>query len=875
MKKLNIKISEKTKYSLLSFFAPAAILLLAYFINGLFPFGNRSIFTLDLASQYVQYFGELRDALFTDESIIYSYSRTLGGEFLGMVAYYLASPLSLIVVLLPEKWICFSVTVLILIKTGLCGLFMNLYLTKGKALPYLESLLFSVMYALCGYVVVYGSNIMWLDGVFILPLIALGIEKLAQNGKMFLFTAALAYALYSNYYIGYMLCIFSVLYLLLCFFTKDGQDFSIKSFGAFFGKGALGALIAAACACVMLLPGYYSLSFGKDQFSTPDFALKPLSDFLTTLSKLFPASYDSVEFESSAYIYCGVLTLICAPLYFCLKSVSVKKKIGFGALIFILAASLSLSSPDLFWHGFQAPNWLNHRYSFILCFILCSMGAETFSKRAELSRKTFYGAGVFIFLLLAQLQVSNIESFDPLTTLWVSILLTALYVVLICAFESTRFKRALPAALAVVVCLELLYSSAFSIHKYGANMRYTIAGVIENDTAKYAPAADAINTADSGLFRTEIYGDRRYNNSFSVNINGLSSSTSTADTGVTEIIKKLGYVSYSIKTQYVTVNPAADSLLGVKYVISEKPLDNGIHEHTDIYSENGLTVYKNPCALPFAFMSCDDIKDLDLSEYISPLDAINAVYSAVSSNANRVFSPLAVKSVAMQSVRYSSGDGIITYEATSNNDEKAITFTINVPEGDEAYCYLPAPYRKAYKVFADEREIGTFGESESYTVIPLGKAESSKMTVKIVWTEGDMWLYPAPNYFYSFNPESFKTICAELNDGGLNVTAHSDTLIKGTLSASSNGTLFLSLPYDENFKITVDGKETETFEVLGALTGISVSAGKHDIEIKYVPIQFYTGIALSCAGIISLAAVYLTEKYGICRIRKFCKKDNV
>ena len=77
MNKFNIKISEKNKYSLISFFAPAAILLLAYFINGLFPFGNRSVFTLDLASQYVQYFGELRDALFTDESIIYSRGSTL------------------------------------------------------------------------------------------------------------------------------------------------------------------------------------------------------------------------------------------------------------------------------------------------------------------------------------------------------------------------------------------------------------------------------------------------------------------------------------------------------------------------------------------------------------------------------------------------------------------------------------------------------------------------------------------------------------------------------------------------------------------------------------------------------------------------------
>ena len=146
------------------------------------------------------------------------------------------------------------------------------------------------------------------------------------------------------------------------------------------------------------------------------------------------------------------------------------------------------------------------------------------------------------------------------------------------------------------------------------------------------------------------------------------------------------------------------------------------------------------------------------------------------------------------------------------------------------------------------------------------------MTVRIVWTEGNMWLYPAQNYFYSFNPESFKSLCAELNAGGLNVTEHSDTFIKGNISAASDGILLLSLPYDKNFKITVDGNETETFETLGALTGVSIAKGDHEIEIKYVPSQFYCGITLSFVGIISLAAVYITEKHGLKSIKELFKR---
>ena len=64
----------------------------------------------------------------------------------------------------------------------------------------------------------------------------------------------------------------------------------------------------------------------------------------------------------------------------------------------------------------------------------------------------------------------------------------------------------------------------------------------------------------------------------------------------------------------------------------------------------------------------------------------------------------------------------------------------------------------------------------------------------------------------------------------------------------------------------------KTFELLGALTGVSVSEGDHEIEIKYVPSQFYLGIGLSCVGIITLAGIYMTEKYGTNKLKEFLKR---
>lgn len=70
------------------------------------------------------------------------------------------------------------------------------------------------MYAMMMYTLAYFWNIMWLDVVMILPLVVMCFEKLMREGKYLPYILTLAYALYANYYIGFMLCLFMVLYFL-------------------------------------------------------------------------------------------------------------------------------------------------------------------------------------------------------------------------------------------------------------------------------------------------------------------------------------------------------------------------------------------------------------------------------------------------------------------------------------------------------------------------------------------------------------------------------------------------------------------------------------------------------------------------------------
>jgi hypothetical protein len=173
-------------------------MFLVYLAMELHPFGNGTVLVLDLNGQYVYFHEALRDFVYGDNSLLYSFLRGLGGEFIGIYAYYLASPLSYLVALFPVSAIQEAMLCIILLKVGLCGLTFGYYMHKNRYLGNTATIIFSTIYALTAYAVVMQHNTMWIDNVYLLPLIVLGVESLIKYKKFALFTASLALALFSR-----------------------------------------------------------------------------------------------------------------------------------------------------------------------------------------------------------------------------------------------------------------------------------------------------------------------------------------------------------------------------------------------------------------------------------------------------------------------------------------------------------------------------------------------------------------------------------------------------------------------------------------------------------------------------------------------------
>ena len=82
-------------------------------------------------------------------------------------------------------------------------------------------------------------------------------------------------------------------------------------------------------------------------------------------------------------------------------------------------------------------------------------------------------------------------------------------------------------------------------------------------------------------------------------------------------------------------------------------------------------------------------------------------------------------------------------------------------------------------------------------------------------------------------------------------------IMKANLDTSKDGILFLSIPYDNKFKIYVDGKKVKYYPLLdNSFIGLDVKKGKHNIKLVYIDNDLKWYILSSLLSIIVTIIIY-------------------
>mgnify|MGYP000252483989 CR=1 FL=1 len=115
---------------------------------------------------------------------------------------------------------------------------------------------FSLLYALCSYIMGYYWNLIWIDTVALLPLVVLGTILIVREGKYRLYAVSLALSLIANFYIGLFTCIFTVMVFAAASIIKWQ---GIKGTFIRLGQIAGATVIGLGMGAFILIPAYLAL----------------------------------------------------------------------------------------------------------------------------------------------------------------------------------------------------------------------------------------------------------------------------------------------------------------------------------------------------------------------------------------------------------------------------------------------------------------------------------------------------------------------------------------------------------------------------------------------------------------------------------------
>ncbi|MBO5164068.1 MAG: YfhO family protein [Ruminococcus sp.] len=679
-------VKLKPLYYVAAFLIPALLTFISYVYFGVYPFGERSVLTLDLNGQYVYYFENIRRCFWEGESPLYSWARNLSGGYQGVIGYYLASPFTFIVILMPRKLILEALMIMQICKVGACGVTFCAYAQNSKGVRPLQSVIFSTMYALMAFVSIQLIDPMWIDGPIFLPLIMLGVEYLIDDGRKINYIIPLAIMFIANFYIGFMIAIFTALYFVYYMFFGAKRQFKKKTdYIVVFGRMVLATGVALMCSYIMIMPVYNALALGKFDFSEPDYSMKTMFNPIELLPTLFPNQYYSVNVDEGTRmygrpeIYCGVLSFVLTPLYFFNKKISKNRKIGYGLMLFVMFFSMWIKPLNMMWHGGQDPNWLPYRYSFLVSFILVSMAAETFANLEGYKLDFKVPAGIFAviavltFIFDALMKSFNYNEEDYkyvavgpysenvtingeqtkhlfLGTLVFGVILSAIYLTfayIISHSKTQKQRNVISIFLAAFVFFEAGYNMFDTVYKIDKEVYYS-SKKSYSEIMSAPNVKAALDKVDDSFYRAEKTFFRNVNDNQAYGLRGISHSSSVMNARILKFIETLGYTTKSYETRYDGNTPLADSLLGIKYVLDDpdnydpesnaktllspyyKKVASTTYQKED--GEHKLDIYENPDALPIAFMADDDILRLSFLGNDNPFNSMNNFLSSMTGN---------------------------------------------------------------------------------------------------------------------------------------------------------------------------------------------------------------------------------------------------
>lgn len=868
-----IKKHFHIQYSLLIAFILPVVIMGSYFAyRQMAPFGQNSILTVDLGQQYVDFFAYFRNlVLHHPTSIFYSFSKGLGGEMFGTNAYYLFSPLNLLLLPFPGKYLSSGILILVLIKYGLAGLSFCWFLQRQKLQAPPRIWAFSTAYALMGWMIANQLNILWLDVLFLLPLVIDGLIQLNDGNSPWRYVSWLTITMIDNYYMAWMVAIFTALFFIWHTTVQaPGWKISLKKGGRFLGYSLVSGLLSA----FVLLPTIFALTQSKGTYTEQKIQWSIEYNPLKILAKLVPGSFNFGQMPSGQpNIYIGMLLTIAALLYFGYSKDSWSAKaVAFLITVFIVT-SFFFKPLDLLWHLGQFPVWYPSRFSFVFSFWLLYLAAKTLQPDLKIRWTVALGLLVltiiiFTYLWLNQQQISYINGpqlgmglgFAVISIIFLMLdyqqapwMMNTLFILLVILDAGTN---------AFVALNHISYVSQPEFGNYTTEMNLAVTKTQQADHSFYRIAKNFMRTKDDS-FQGNYYGGEHFGSTMEPTISTFMSSIGNPSGD--------GFITYSNGTQ------VTDSLFGFKYFLTARhhgeQNGNQILPITStradwrIIPEKQRTamvdIKQNQNALPIAFGASQ--KALSFKAVtLDPLNYQSQMYQLLAgeSASHPLFEVQNFDHVTFSNVQTAKQITGTTFTRGNPLHSASVTLHFTPRTSESYYLTLGPSVKNVAEITLNGRSLDQYPTYHNTIVINVANHQKDKpVTIKFRLKKQVMWLQNVS--LYKLNQQRFNQDTKILKSSGFKVTSHRANQIKGTVTIKGQQRfLMTTIPYAKGWHVKVNGHAVTPFKVFGTFLGVPINEGHSRVTMTYVPPFLITGSIISLLTLIScLVWAQLKQKH--------------
>lgn len=530
-------------------------------------------------------------------------------------------------------------------------------------------------------------------------------------------------------------------------------------------------------------------------------------------------------------IYCGVAAVFLVPLFWTDRQTGRKEKAVGAALLFFLLVCSFWRPGYMFLHCFDAPDFYGYRFGFLYSFLLAAVGSAQWKRMGKTCSKKLAALAllnIMIYFLVYLWQKQNLEeAYQSASILgWeLNILFIVLFYALMC-YAGHRKKKA-ERFLVVLMMAELIVNGFFCVTRAGY-LPGDHKVIYDNWMNSAEETIRVIRQEDDGFYRIRYRNAVAQDQSAQFDYMDIPYFCSVENWHLRET---LGLLGYSVSPRSVSDSggtPVTEMLFGQRYIITAKnpwEMDTAVQ-----------TFYRNETALGLGYMVWDEFQNISLQD--NAMENLNLVIQGMTGEQIVCMIPY-TGDIRLRSEHMAYGlteENTYAMQREDGNAPARLIFQIEPSRltGSYAYFSQEIPLKDmSMPVLCGGNGEGTYLTSPA--ILPMERNDGGD-SISIVMEEGASSVgWYQNHYFASFDPAALQKAYEALKDHQLVIRERRGSSIRGTVDVGEDKTLlFTSIPYDNGWKIYVDGVEADSLALLnGAFLGTKLMPGFHEIEMIY------------------------------------------